>query len=132
MLGIKTATAICFLLLSSSFAMAQSAGEMLNACEILERGMHIEGESVFIPAAPDVNQCWGFMKAVQQYASLADQDGKTLLGACPDQDTKSTQIVRVFVAYAHQHPEKLSLKAAAVAYNAMADAFPCKATETGH
>jgi Rap1a immunity proteins len=34
--------------------------------------------------------------------------------------------VRLFVDYANAHPEKLNLPAAAVAYNAMADAFPCK------
>jgi hypothetical protein len=56
---------------------------------------------------------------------LADQAGSRLLGACPAADTKTTQIVDVFVKYANAHRENLNAPAAAVAYNAMADAFPC-------
>lgn len=66
------------------------------------------------------------MEAVQEYAILADQDGKTLLNACPTPDSTTIEALRVFVRYALAHPEKLDLPAAAVAYNAMADVFPCK------
>lgn len=113
-------------LLFSSAANAQSAGEMLRACEALEQGMRVVGGHPYLPRRPDVQQCWGSMEAVQQYATLAGQDGKQLLNACPGPDTKTTDIARVFINYAGAHPEKLELKAAAVAYNAMADAFPCK------
>ena len=116
----------CFALASGTVARAQNAGEMLHACEILQRGVHIEGATVYLPPGGDVNQCWGFMRAVQEYSTLANQDGKTLLDACPNTDTTTVQIIRVFIKYANSHPEKLNLKAAAVAYNAMADAFPCK------
>ena len=58
-------------------ASAQTAGEMLLACEMLQRGMHVEGETVYIPPSAKLNQCWGFIEAVQQYAYLADQNGKT-------------------------------------------------------
>jgi hypothetical protein len=112
-------------ILSCSLARAQSAGEMLQAYEALQQGMHVEGGKIFLPPRADVNQCWGFMSAVLQYSVLADQDGKTLLGACPGPDTTVTKIIRVFTDYARAHPEKLSLQAAAAAYNAMRDAFPC-------
>jgi len=104
---------------------AQTAGEMLHACETLQRGKRIEGNSVFLPPGKDSQQCWGFMSAVQQYSVLADQSGNRLLSTCPAPDTKTTQIVDVFVKYAKAHPEALNMLAAAVAYNAMAEAFPC-------
>jgi len=88
--------------------------------------MHIEGDKIYLPPGNDVNQCWGFMSAVQQYATLADQSGKPFLNACPGPNTTLTQIIRVFTNYAGAHPEKLDSKAAAVVYNAMTDAFPCK------
>lgn len=119
-LGISFALSCCGL------ANAQSAGEMLHACEILQRGVRVEGETVYLPPGGDVHQCWGFMSAVQEYATLADQDGQTLLDACPSADTTTVQVIRVFIRYANVHPEELSSKAAAVAYNAMAQAFPCK------
>ena len=107
-------------------AQAQTARELLHVCELLQSGMHVRGTQVFIPPGSDVAQCWGFISAVQQYSILADQDGKTLLGACPKPDTATTQVLRIFIKYARSHPEKLGLPAAAVAFNAMADAFPCE------
>lgn len=106
-------------------ASAQTAGEMLKACEIAQRGMHVEEPQVFLPPGTDVNQCWGFMEAVQEYSTLADQDGKRLLGACAPEDGRTTQVLQAFIEYARAHPEKLNLPAAAVAFNAMAEAFPC-------
>lgn len=107
-------------------ARAQTAGELLNACELLESGMHVERDRVFLPPGADVARCWGFMEAVREYSALADKDGKTLLHSCPPEDGSTTLVLRLFVEYARAHPEKLNLPAAAVAFNAMADAFPCK------
>ena len=107
-------------------ASAQTAGEMLQACEMLQRGMHVEGDTVYIPPSAKLNQCWGFIEAVQQYAMLADQDGKTRLNACPSEDSTTVDVLHIFVDYLNKHPEKHDLRAAAAAYNAMADAFPCK------
>ncbi len=118
--------ALCLVCISSALARAQSAGDMLKACEILQRGMHVEGNNVFLPPGVDARACWGFMSAVQQYSALADPNGKTLLNSCPPEDTKLSDVVRIFVDYARSHPDKMGVKAAAVAYNAMADAFPCK------
>jgi hypothetical protein len=107
-------------------AQAQTAREQLHVCELLQSGMHVEGTQVFIPPGSDVAQCWGFMLTVQQYSILAHHDGKTFLDACPKPDTTTTQVLRIFIKYARSHPEKLGLPAAAVAFNAMADAFPCE------
>lgn len=117
-----TAVAVVY----GSLAYAQSGKEMLQSCQPLQRGMHVDRDKVFLSTGVNVQQCWGFIEAVQEFSILADQDGKTLLGACPDEDTKTVQIVKVFVDYARAHPDRLSLPAADVAYNAMADAFPCK------
>ena len=40
----------------------------------------------------------------------------------------TTQVLQIFIKYARSHPETLGLPAAAVALNAMADAFPCEET----
>jgi hypothetical protein len=117
--------AVLTLVWSGTTAHAETAKELLHVCELLQRGMHVEGTQVFLPPSSDVAQCWGFMLAVQQYSILADHDGKTLLGACPKPDTTTTQVLRIFIKYARAHPEKLGQPAAAVAFNAMADAFPC-------
>jgi hypothetical protein len=122
---ISAVLAATFLFSASTAVMAQTAGEMLHACQTLQRGMRITGDTAFLPSGTEAQQCWGFMSAVQEYSVLADQAGTRLLNACPAADTKTTQIVEVFVKYAKAHPERLNTPAAAAAYNAMADAFPC-------
>ena len=117
--------AAIFLLSATPPALAQTAGEMLHACQTLQRGIRIKGNDAFLPSGAEAQQCWGFMSAVQEYSVLADQGGNRLLGACPAADIKTTQIVDVFVKYANEHPEKSGTSAAVAAYNAMADAFPC-------
>lgn len=114
------------LLASGAAAGAQSAGEMLHACEMLQRGMHVERDKIYLPPSSEASKCWGFIIAVSQYAILADQNGKTLLDACPGPDITPVDVIHIFVDYANAHSDKLGLKAAAVAYNAMADAFPCR------
>jgi hypothetical protein len=114
------------LVCATTAVLAQTAGEMLHACQTLQRGMRIKGDTAFLPSGTEAQQCWGFMSAVQEYSVLADQAGTRLLSACPAADTKTTQIVDVFVKYANAHPEKRDTPAAAVAYDAMADAFPCR------
>lgn len=125
-MGKLSSVGLVLAFLGSSVAHAQSGKELLHACEMLQRGIHVEAGTAFLPPGADARQCWGFMEAVREYASLADQAGKPLLHACPTADVTTSAILRLFVAYAQAHPEKLSLPAAAVAYNAMADAFPCK------
>lgn len=123
----KRLCAIPFALcLVASSAFAQSGADMLRACQLLQSGMHREGDTIYLPPGADVNQCWGFMSAVLQYASLADQSGKPLNNACPGPGVSVVDVIRLYVEYARAHPDKLQLRAAAVAYNAMADAFPCK------
>jgi hypothetical protein len=126
---IALALSVLALMLGTAPGHAQTAGDMLHACASLQRGARIEGNSVFLPPGKDAQQCWGFMTAVQEYSVLADDSGNRLLSACPAPDTKTTQIADVFVKYAKAHPEKLNMSAAAVAYNAMADAFPCKSAD---
>ena len=117
---------VWLILASGSSALAQTAAEMLHSCELLQRGMHVERNSAYLPPSNKANQCWGFVGAVLQYSMLADQSGKTLLGSCPGPDATVVQVTDAFVKYAQSHPEKADLSAAAAAYNAMADAFPCK------
>jgi Rap1a immunity proteins len=123
--GVPALLAAACLLSANTAVLAQTAGEMLHACQTLQRGMRITGNTAFLPSGTEAQQCWGFMSAVQGYSVLADQAGSRLLSSCPAADTKTTQIVDVFVKYANAHREKLNAPAAAVAYNAMADAFPC-------
>jgi hypothetical protein len=78
----RTVASICALLciglIFSSFACAQNAGEMLQACEALERSIQIRGNNIVLPGGGDINRCWGFMSAVQQFSVLVDPKWKAV------------------------------------------------------
>jgi hypothetical protein len=93
---------------------------MYRDCQSLAARVFGEEDKITLPPRSDANQYWGFMRALHQCAVLADGQGRTLLGACPPTDTKTTWVLHVFVEYVRTHPEKSSLPAAAAAYNAMA------------
>jgi hypothetical protein len=44
---------------------------------------------------------------------------------CPPDGVSNGQLVKVFVKYLDQHPEKLHLPAVQLVYDATNDAFPC-------
>jgi hypothetical protein len=113
------------LLFCNSSARAQSADELLQACETLERTMTISGDKVSFAQTQPNYECWYFMGAVQQYATFVDPAGQVLLGACTGKTTKLTQLIPIFTKYARSHPQLLNEKAAVVAFQAMQSAFPC-------
>lgn len=115
------------MLASNSTAWAQDGGEILQACETLEREIRISDSMVSLPSG-DITpyKCWYFLSAIQQTTAMVDASGARLVYSCPGPNTSLTQIIRVFTNYARSHPEKLNLTAAQVAYDAMKASFPCK------
>ena len=107
-------------------AHSETGNELLQACEALEREAHISGDKIQLPERADVQRCWGYMAAVQDFSVLADNEtGKHLLGSCPGPNTKLTKLIRVFIDYARTHPQELHERASVLVYNAMVSAFPC-------
>ncbi len=113
------------LLFCSSSARAQSANELLQACEGLERTMTFVGDNISFSPSPTNDECWYFMSAVQQYSTLAAPGGQRLLGACTEPTTTLSQLIRAFTNYARSHPQYLNATATVVTYNAMQSTFPC-------
>jgi Rap1a immunity proteins len=120
--------AVLATLCSSSFSAhsMESANELLSSCETFLRayspagtGFRLRGDN------PASYECWGYINAIQQLSAILDDGGNTVTGACPEPETTAVQIVRVVVAYAQKHPERLHLRAGVVALAAMRGAFPC-------
>jgi Rap1a immunity proteins len=113
------------LLFCCSSARAQSANELLQACESLERTMTVLSDNISFPPSQTNDECWYFMSAVQQYSTLAAPGGQRFLGACTEPTTTLSQLIRAFTNYARSHPQHLNATATVVTYNAMQSTFPC-------
>jgi hypothetical protein len=105
-------------------AKALTAEEVLPSCEALIQQLRtLPNGNVFV--ANDGFPCWYYFTAMQDLSRASDEGKSRILGVCAPPEGQLTQFIRVFIAYANQHPEQTHLPAAFVALAALRAAFPC-------
>ena len=119
------AALFCFVLQGA--AIAQNANELLSSCELVVRTLSVRGEQASMSSSPAAARCWGFIFALQDFASVTQDGKRTLWGQCqlPTESTTS-QLIRVFVNYAQMHPEELNQRPSLLVLQAFTQAFPCE------
>ena len=102
-----------------------SARELAGQCQMLLQGKHGKGEHIRIPFTKPALTCWGYMQAVQDFAALADENGKRVLGICPPNEATMLDIVQAYVRYADAQGKDLPDNAAVAVTQALQSAYPC-------
>jgi hypothetical protein len=123
----KTVALLVLGLIVCTPALGESGTALLQACEALEREARISGDRITVPARGDIQRCWGYMSAVQDFSIIVTDEkrGIPLLNSFPGPETTLIQLIRVFTEYARRHPQNLHNKASLIVYEAMLAAFPC-------
>ena len=127
---VKGAVAVLALVLAclaaGGAAHAQNtANELLQDCEILERTLVIQGDLTSYVTSHEADICWAYMMAFLDLSAFQGQSGQPALKFCPPSGVTLTQYIRILTNYARAHPEQLHQRAGFVALNAMFKAFPC-------
>jgi len=100
---------------------------LLEACNELERGIRPSGgDSFSYSGGREVDQCVGFIGAMQQVSVIGTAPAPPLLGACLPPASDPLQLIRVFTTYARAHPGYLHEKPAFVVMWAFQATFPCR------
>jgi Rap1a immunity proteins len=102
-----------------------SARQLASGCQTLLAGKHGKGNEIRIPLSKQALECWGYMQAVQDFAALADENGRRILGVCPPDRATLLDIVQAFVRYARAQGKNLPDNAALAVTQALQSAFPC-------
>ena len=102
-----------------------SARELAGQCQTLLKGKHGHGEQIRIPLSKPALTCWGYMQAVQDFATLADESGHRVLGICPPEHATMLDLIRAFVRYADAQGNDLVDNAGLAATKALQAAYPC-------
>jgi len=97
---------------ASQVAAFFSAGDVLSNCE---------SESV-----ARINECSAYLAGVLDTTSVWVSWGRMQNVICTQTGINQTQIRKIFIKYANQHPEVLHLDAAGMVLNAFRQAFPCE------
>jgi hypothetical protein len=114
--------AIVLIFVSGQAQSANPVGDLLNGCQILERGKRGTGQMVHIPKSKGALVCWGYMKAMQDLSVWVDENGNKILGSCPP---KGRRRWTSFVRYGRSHRRQLPSNAALAVAKAFQQAFPC-------
>ena len=140
----KNNVILCLVLLVFSLSLSDkvmakmaTSAEVYDDCKKTERMMHLSKEEIKRknPSTVDLmnmSDCMGYFDGVMEGASLQSIfDGKTsrtkfnILRSCPPRNLYRNQMIKVFVKYMDDHPEKLTKKAIITVSESLAEAFPC-------
>ena len=120
-------------ILSVAVTRAQSAEEMSSNCKGIVNA-RVEGDSISAPSTIQAGICWGAFLSFHEAIFIVGHeymDGtpspypRPFLNVCAA-DATTSQLVKVFVHFTDQHPERLNKDYFQVALYAAREAFPCK------
>ena len=116
-------TALC---VGSGPVKAQTASEYLGYCEQFEVSTAQQsGGQLILPNGGPMD-CWHFFVAFRELADLIDADTRRpILGLCIPNSVPTSQVIRVFVSYAEEHPEILQTLPAIAALQAVWQSYGC-------
>jgi hypothetical protein len=101
---------------------------MLSECRTLlaTAKATADPESVELENSFSTGACWGAFLSIQQFIGLKAAGSKEpMFHTCVPEDTTLVQLIRLFDAYAREHPGRSSEPFTVVALSALHDAFQC-------
>jgi hypothetical protein len=119
---LKFVAFLVFAIVTVGPAKAFSGTAVLPSCELLLRELQVTNEGG-LSFPPQGESCYYYIAAVQDLSRYSENNRLTL-NACLPEESKLTQLIRIFVNYAQSHPERLHLPASILALEALRKAFP--------
>ena len=97
---------VSLLLASRQYAQADTAEEMVSACQKM-KDAKVSAGTVKFHSDFDSGVCWGASAAFQKVITFEAGNGTLLLGVCAPEEARRKQYIKRFLAYAKRHPERL-------------------------
>jgi hypothetical protein len=117
---------LLFLIAACPLALAESAEEMLSACEKITESKVKDGK-VSLPQDFDSGRCWGAFGVLQGLSALQTTDGnRPFFHVCAPENSSRTQYVAIFVEYVKRNPRRFNDEFWVVALDALRAAFQCQ------
>lgn len=123
----KWAILLLFFVCPAHAAEPDNAGNLLADCSWVKTAP-LRGESVTLPPEGSAFRCFGYFGAVQGLISIQfDAKAGAALQVCAPAGVRLTQLIRVYVKYAEDHPGRLHEAPEGLVLDSLWDAFPCPA-----
>jgi hypothetical protein len=117
-----------FWLIFAPSARAESAGEMASYCEPYRTAVIVGNEQIRIEhPGQNSNICWGAFAAVQDFATMGfPGHNEGILRLCLPPESDRLELVKVFVRYMDENPNKGHWRFGTVLLLSLSEAFPCQ------
>jgi hypothetical protein len=102
-----------------------SAETLAQACRSVERIVGSRSHKVKAFVTTNALLCLGYMQAMQDVATLVDENRQAVLGSCPDEQTTLIELIQAFLDYYGSHPDGASEKATIAVIKSFRIAYPC-------
>ena len=110
----------------ASATVIKTGNDLFTVCKNLEKVPHLP-----VNELDDAAECAyyvaGFRAGLSIGSIMASKDHQSSF--CMDDEVSLEQVVAVIVKYLRDHPESRNQAASWLAYTALTDGFPCKATK---
>lgn len=129
------AALVAFLSMLGAALAGTSTMEMMGLCKPLVDAVPLPNGKVEVITTFESGICWGAFITLQGLsADRLHQNGinerlnqnESVLGACPPAESTLIQMVRIFDAYARQHPEVQHQRFELTALASLRAVYPCK------
>jgi Rap1a immunity proteins len=117
---------ICLLTVPTSAAVAETMLEVASKCRAFATVEILADGSIRLPSDADTQFCWGAFAGIQTAIFLVDDNRFPVSHVCAPQKAGRTQLIKIFLKYANQHPELGHLAFGGTAINSLIEAFPCR------
>lgn len=123
--------AILALLLTWNAARAEetaiTAGELASWCQPY-RTATVSNHNITVQATSESQVCYGAFLAIQQFAATTlGSDHASILKTCVAEKSGLLELIKVFLHYMDEHPERGHEKFTNVVLSSLWAAYPCRA-----
>lgn len=111
------AVMLCF---AVSSAEAETVRDVRSICSFAYENQDEQTSS------SDMGFCFGAFTTIMDALHIIDDRGRFELGVCIPKTVDRARLIKMFLAYADQHPEHLDERFGFVAVAALRESFPCR------
>jgi hypothetical protein len=113
------------LALATEEARAETALEVASMCSELANAP-VQGNEIAFPHDEASQFCWGVFAAIQELATVVwSHSGTRMFNACVPTASTRIELIKVFLKYANDHPERLHEPFRNLILPALIEAYPC-------
>lgn len=109
----------------TGLSQAQTVATLFRQCEVYEKDATIAVDATRFNRT-ETGVCLGYFMAIKGMTLAEDTDGTPILNACAPKASTADQLVRIFMKFARENPEKHHEDAVFNVWNSLIRAFPCR------